>query len=185
MPLLWIATISGKHYILFVLKIRWFFFVFCFFTNLQILWCRQQRFIFHEAFTWLKRLVLFLLSLFAIWLKVHIIDFAYSFIKFTVLQKNALAYDFFHWFLPFPWKGITLFIRWIFSLFFPHPLSCCASKMNFLIHSAWIHCGFQKCFSLVLFRLRYFIDVCLLLHFPILRNRTYPQYNLGLGCGRI
>lgn len=97
---LWVATMSGK---------------------LKILICSQNKlYVVMEMATvhssWdihltLRDFFCFFFASVAIWLKLHIIGFAYSFIKSIVLQKNAPSYDFLFQLLPFPWKEIGPFTR--------------------------------------------------------------------------
>ena len=54
----------------------------------------SQQFIFHEIHLTLRDLFSFFFVLVALWLKLLIIGFVYSFIKSAVLMKNALAYGF-------------------------------------------------------------------------------------------
>lgn len=122
----------------------------------------------------LRDLFCFFFALVAIWLKLHIIGFAYSIIKSIVLQKNALSYDFLFQLLPFPWKEIGPFTRWIVLCFSPFSFLLCL-KDKCILHSFWkslqvFHGAFYKGFSLVVCRLRYFTGVCLLLHFLILET---------------
>lgn len=155
------------------------------------MWWRWHQFTFHEILIWLRDLLCLFFVLLSIWIKLHIIGFAYSFIKSTVLQKNSLAYNFLFWLITLALKKIAPFTSWVFSLFLPHPLCCFALKVNafyirFIFHSAY---KFFIVDSRNVFHFLYLIWgitlICILFHFFILRNTTYPQYNLGLERGRI
>lgn len=163
---LWVATMSSKHKILFALKISFF--------KKLISRCCDGVAAAHSAWgirLTLRDLFCFFFALVAIWLKLHIIGVAYSFIKSTVLQKNVLAYDFLWQLLPFPWKEIAPLTRWIFPSFPPILfLALPQRKMHFYIHFGK-HYKFFMAYSIKVFHL-----VCLdwdssLMSFPYLKKQ--------------